>query len=487
MITNRLLQVIPMALLLSVTMYAQEYKTIADINHNCALAGLVVNTDAEDAVDGILETMGLFKNFIVQECPNVNQVEAKNILKPDGSIKRILIHDDGFFAGLKKDGNQNWMATGILAHQMAHLLKEHDLNNLQGLQKREIEAAELAGFVLAKLGATMEEAKAMIEAPYFPKKAMALVSKDDHTDAVTSGWRRGDGKIITTTTISESDKNGVIVINSSMDRALPNPNTMAIENNKTFAQKVLQRYLGEIGGEDPIKKMRSMRIKTTISSKIFNSGFALPEFVQNKTIEYLSPNVSHAKIVNTKTNDLTFALELNGDMYTKTNENDSWEFKGAEEFDNQVISFIPEYALVLNNEEVRYLGETVKEGKNCFVIQLPDKNVRNETERAVRSLHQETRYFYSEETGLLLCKETSSHRTIDYNNTNEDLQDLDRTEVETTVYSDYTEVDGIRLPLKQSISKVFGEGGEISSLQQVNVTEIQINPVIDLKKFEIEK
>ncbi len=67
-----------------------------------------------------------------------------------------------FSKRVKSTTNTDWGAISILAHEVGHHLNGHTLDRSMDKHKRELEADEFSGFVLAKLGATLEQAKSAI-------------------------------------------------------------------------------------------------------------------------------------------------------------------------------------------------------------------------------------------------------------------------------------------------------------------------------------
>ncbi|MFT5252883.1 MAG: hypothetical protein ACI87N_001905, partial [Flavobacteriales bacterium] len=55
------------------------------------------NEEAELTVDRILDEIGLFRNFVLQECPDINNAVAKNIQTSGGEKLRYVLYDNDFF------------------------------------------------------------------------------------------------------------------------------------------------------------------------------------------------------------------------------------------------------------------------------------------------------------------------------------------------------------------------------------------------------
>ena len=72
------------------TIYAQnikmcaykDYLTENDIKEACGSYSYLNNQKAEEVVDNILKNVGLFRNFIIKECPNISNAVAANLNRP---------------------------------------------------------------------------------------------------------------------------------------------------------------------------------------------------------------------------------------------------------------------------------------------------------------------------------------------------------------------------------------------------------------------
>jgi len=116
------------------------------------------NADAERAVDEILAPLGLPRNFVLVSCPKINNAIA---ITPEDGL-RYIIYDIEFISKLNTSAI-DWAAMSILAHELGHHLCGHTLRSSQSLEeqrKKELEADEFSGFILAKLGASLAQAQA---------------------------------------------------------------------------------------------------------------------------------------------------------------------------------------------------------------------------------------------------------------------------------------------------------------------------------------
>ena len=130
---------------------------------------LISDSAAEKALDKILGVIGASKNFILIPCDNINNAVA-TVFKGE----RFILYDKDFMSRVNLNSN-NWSSLFILAHEVGHHINGHSLDlllyvgdvidtpSLEKKRKQELEADEFAGFILAKLGASLEETKSVIK------------------------------------------------------------------------------------------------------------------------------------------------------------------------------------------------------------------------------------------------------------------------------------------------------------------------------------
>ena len=122
------------------------------------------DSEAENALDKILNTIGASKNFVLTPCSEINNAAATSYK----GIRYILY--DKEFMQLINSRTNNWSSLAILAHEVGHHINGHALDitmyaggvveakSLANQRKQELEADEFAGFIMAKLGASLNSA-----------------------------------------------------------------------------------------------------------------------------------------------------------------------------------------------------------------------------------------------------------------------------------------------------------------------------------------
>ena len=121
-------------------------------------------TEAENALDRILNTIGAPKNFVLVPCGEISNASA---VAYNGL--RYILYDREFMELIISKTN-DWSSFAILAHEVGHHIKGHTVDvtmysegiikpkSLEIKRKQELEADEFAGFVMARLGTSLNNA-----------------------------------------------------------------------------------------------------------------------------------------------------------------------------------------------------------------------------------------------------------------------------------------------------------------------------------------
>lgn len=116
---------------------------------------------ADSALDDILNVIGASKRFVLQECSNINNAVA---LTMNGV--RYIMYDPEFMTSISY--GDEWSNKFILAHEVGHHINGHTVDvlaanssnkvSLSTSRIQELESDEFAGFVLGRLGASLDDA-----------------------------------------------------------------------------------------------------------------------------------------------------------------------------------------------------------------------------------------------------------------------------------------------------------------------------------------
>ena len=163
-------------------------------------SNFMTDSEAENALDKILNTIGASKNFVLTPCSEINNAAATSYK----GIRYILY--DKEFMQLINSRTNNWSSLAILAHEVGHHINGHSVDillyaadvvetkSLENKRKQELEADEFAGFVMARLGASLNNALAFTEV--FKEKDDTYdthPSKSKRVNAVRKGFNKAGG------------------------------------------------------------------------------------------------------------------------------------------------------------------------------------------------------------------------------------------------------------------------------------------------------
>lgn len=149
--------------------------------------------EAEDYINTMLDSISWKENFNIQEQNGINNAYATIIRN-----KRYIIYDNNFLENLDGYAGTKWASISVLAHEMGHHYRNHTLDAQGSTPPKEIEADYFSGYVMAKLGAGLNEAKAAMEQIASPRASASHPAKADRLNAIAKGWNYAKGLAQTT-------------------------------------------------------------------------------------------------------------------------------------------------------------------------------------------------------------------------------------------------------------------------------------------------
>ena len=175
-------------------------QTVYELCNGVKFNGFRSNDGFERVVRRITGLIGLKPNFILVPCPNIKNCAALNY---DDNL-RYIVYDKAFMDEVAKSVGTNWTHTMILAHEIGHHLNGHTLRqvNKEESRQEELEADEFAGFILGKLGATLNQTVAAMDGLNHPDCDIEYFSdhpcKIKRVAAIRKGWANATGKMLPT-------------------------------------------------------------------------------------------------------------------------------------------------------------------------------------------------------------------------------------------------------------------------------------------------
>ncbi|MFT2011039.1 membrane-binding protein [Pontibacter sp. 13R65] len=153
-------------------------------------ASSVAAVGPRDIIAEINEVIGLKPRF---------EVRAANIENAAAVVyggKRYILYNERFLASINNAVRTDWAGVSILAHEIGHHLNGHTLTGKGSNHADELEADEFSGFVLRKMGASLEEAQAAMSLLSEERNSSTHPGRSYRLAAISKGWRTADSQII---------------------------------------------------------------------------------------------------------------------------------------------------------------------------------------------------------------------------------------------------------------------------------------------------
>ena len=82
----------------------------------------------------------------------------------------------------------NGRSISVLAHEMGHHYYNHVVSSSGSTPPKEIEADAFSGYVMAKLGASLQQSLVAMQSIASDRASSSHPAKKDRVDAITRGW-----------------------------------------------------------------------------------------------------------------------------------------------------------------------------------------------------------------------------------------------------------------------------------------------------------
>lgn len=137
---------------------------------------------AKQEIQNILSFSGLPVNFEIYSA-NISNAVATTI-----KGKRYILYDPLLLDGIDKDSNSYWGSISILAHEIGHHLSGHTMDHVVSVHNSELEADKFSGFILYKMGATLDQSLHTIQLIGAENDSESHPSKQKRIAAIREGW-----------------------------------------------------------------------------------------------------------------------------------------------------------------------------------------------------------------------------------------------------------------------------------------------------------
>ncbi|MEZ4629468.1 MAG: M48 family metalloprotease [Deinococcales bacterium] len=181
---------------LSCVAYSQEYwGQLTDlVGYDGIPIGIEIYTfesdrEAEETMRWILDYVGIPANFIIKAA-NVPNAAAYT-----HNGQRYIVYNQVWIKQIKDTNTNDWEAISILAHEIGHHLSGHTLILGKSRPPLELEADIFSGFVLAQMGATLEEAQSAIARLTDETSSETHPPRSARLAAIANGWLKACEKL----------------------------------------------------------------------------------------------------------------------------------------------------------------------------------------------------------------------------------------------------------------------------------------------------
>jgi hypothetical protein len=139
--------------------------------------------EAADIVKLMLDSVKWKENFRLKEQNGINNAYATMV-----NQVRWIVYDNDFLENLDAYAATKWASISVMAHEMGHHYFNHVLKNQGSTIPSEIEADKFSGYVMNRLGATMEQSLAAMQKIGTDRASSTHPAKSDRLIAIKGGW-----------------------------------------------------------------------------------------------------------------------------------------------------------------------------------------------------------------------------------------------------------------------------------------------------------
>ncbi len=211
---NKILSFV-LALFLGTSLMAQDWNSATDLT-----TGFASVNEAAKMAKQIVDAAGLKANFKIAEArvPNAMAVVHQG--------KRYILYNPRFINLLTRATGTKWSAISVLAHEIGHHLYSPSVNKGKQPMATELEADQFSGFVLEKMGATLDEAEAAISLLATTEATATHPGRADRIHSIAKGFKNAGGVVDedeedNTAVAATSPRSRVVEMDEDENTALP--------------------------------------------------------------------------------------------------------------------------------------------------------------------------------------------------------------------------------------------------------------------------
>ncbi len=141
--------------------------------------------EAKEIINNMLNLINWQENFTVREQNGIRNAYATIINRA-----RWIVYDNNFLEDLDAYTATKWASISVLAHEIGHHYYDHVVSSSGSVPPKEIEADAFSGYVLAKMGATLQQSIAAMQAIASDRASSSHPARADRVAAITRGWNQ---------------------------------------------------------------------------------------------------------------------------------------------------------------------------------------------------------------------------------------------------------------------------------------------------------
>ena len=238
-------------LLLAILIFGSSIGAMAQTSNDCGFiippssirSNFASTYEARSYIDQMLNQIDWQQNFQVREQNGINNAYATIIRN-----QRYIVYDNRFLEKLDSYAGTKWASISVLAHEVGHHYYNHVLGGSGSSISKELEADYFSGYVMAKMGASLEAAKAAMTKIASTEASHSHPAKSNRLDAITNGWNKAKG-----TTAQPAPQNPGSQQNNQVDE-----NDASWIQLSTYGNSDMNVFLSDDGN-----KFQSVQVKTS--------------------------------------------------------------------------------------------------------------------------------------------------------------------------------------------------------------------------------
>ncbi len=146
--------------------------------------------EPKQMLQDIINVTGLYADFELKEA------DVMNIQASISHRKRTILYNPGYINWLNKLTRDKWSVMALIAHEVGHHLNGHTIRKGGSSPRVELEADEFAGFVLNKLGATLEDAQKVMNYIAGINESDTHPGRMARKQAIQRGWDKASSATV---------------------------------------------------------------------------------------------------------------------------------------------------------------------------------------------------------------------------------------------------------------------------------------------------